>query len=135
METACSTADMERRMVIRYKVSVPATVHSPLEEIPAEMKELSIMGARIRSQRLLLPETTVKIYLDLDQTVLFVGEIVWVLTCFENDGKCFHEAGLRIHEIAMPGLKATGLAARAEVLPDILLSIKASEDFTLDRTA
>lgn len=135
MEKASAATADERRLHIRYKVSVPATVYSPLGEMAANVNEFSIEGARIRTQSPLFPGTPVKAYLNLDQMVVLVGEVVWVLTCFESDGECFHETGIRIHEIIMPGVKAAGLAARSEILPDILLSIKEAEDFTSTHTA
>lgn len=135
MEALPAAATNERRMHIRYNISVSATVHTPLERMSARVNEISIMGARIRTHRQMSPGTPVRVYLDLDHTVVLAGEVLWVLTCFEPGGKCFHEAGIQIQEIVMPEVRATGLAARSEILPDILLSVKEAEGITSDRTA
>ena len=119
-------------MHIRYEISVGANVVTPTGDARATVTEISLVGLRLQTRRVIFPDTCVKVYFEPDHHLLIEGEVIWVLTDCNARGETSFDAGIRIDTMSLPEVSATGLASRSELMPDILLSFKDSEIHQLE---
>ena len=114
----------DRRNTIRYTISADVRVITPKGFMPAEATEISVYGVRLRLSKRIYPGMELGIIFKYFRDLSIRGRVVWVLNTTNDLGLNFYEAGIFIDKLILRNMAASGLAARTEVMPDILLAMK-----------
>ncbi len=109
---------------IRYKISVNANVSDSYKSFRANVKEISIWDLRLTTTCVVRTNLQLKVFLELPDPVMIKGIVEWALSSCGTDRLITYEVGLRINEITAYGSTASGMAARSELLSEILLHLK-----------
>ena len=116
-------ATIDRRTFTRYKVRTEAMAITSERTYSVEIIEISLVGARICSLQAINPGTKVTICIELQDKILFQGKVVWVLGTL-NKYLQSYIIGIETDTMELSDIKAIGLTERAEILQEILFSIK-----------
>jgi len=114
---------LDRRSFTRYQVRIGAEVILPACALSAEIIEISLIGVRIHAFQAINPGTKVTVRIKLQETILFQGNVVWVLEDPDPCGR-HYIIGIETDVMECAGIKAYGLAERTELLLEILYNIK-----------
>ena len=114
----------EKGMHIHYAISVNADVSDSYKSFKARANEISIWDLKFTTTCVVRTNVLLEVFLDLSEPVMIKGIVEWVLSSCGKDRLITYEVGLRINQIKAYGLTASGMAARSEMISEILLSLK-----------
>ena len=120
-------AKIDRRLFTRYKTNLPADVLTSNTNYSVQVIELSLYGIRISSVRGVNPGTPVVICIQIDEKILFRGDVMWAL---DHSGKygSNYTMGIRTEALEFFNLRAPALSDRRILMEKILEHLQ--EDMT-----
>jgi CRISPR/Cas system-associated endonuclease Cas3-HD len=114
------------RSHIRYQIGADAHLVTSESAFSARAVEVSVVGLRLKTDRCVTPGTEVSIRIELDEKVEIKGQISWVLNILNTHGLNYYDVGVWIAEMSLSSVKAAGIAARTEMITELLYLMKAS---------
>jgi hypothetical protein len=119
--------EVERRKLPRYKIEVDvAVVTRGAVSFEATATEISGGGARIQAAKVILPDTQVAIFMQLQEEIELRGTVKWALDSYEQ-GKPVYQMGIQTDVIVFPHKKAFDLSEQVELVQEILFQIKSKQ--------
>ncbi len=113
----------ERNIFPSYKIRVAAKAITPNQTTRSVATEISAELVSIRTERPILPKTPIKILMDLDEKIMFQGNVAWVLDIQTETGEHYYLTGIQTDAIIHPKVKAIGQAEKSRLLQEILFGI------------
>ena len=114
---------MNRRKYTRYQVSLYTQIITPDFYISVNTIEISVEGIRVEAYSEIPPGTEVTISFDLKKELSFYGKVVWVIA-FQKKNVLKYRIGIKIHEVALSGIKIVGFDIKNELIQGILTKMK-----------
>ena len=121
-----NNAMKNRRTQIRYQIYAKAHLISDETGFSGKAVEVSVVSLRMKTDRWVAPGTDVNVVIDLDEKVKIKGKVSWVLNILNTHGLNYYDIGISIDEMFMSSIKAAGMAARTEMITELLYLVKAS---------
>lgn len=106
-----------------YKIRVDAKAITSNLTTQSIATEISADLISIQTHRAILPTTPVKIFMELEEDVMLVGNVVWVLDTQTDEGEHYYLTGIRTDAIIHPKVKAVGRTEKSRLLHEILYDI------------
>lgn len=113
----------DRRKQPRYNIWVNAEIFVSDNSLPGIATEISGDGVRIQSQKSILPGSTIRIELQLEEKAVIDGTVAWSLNTLV-DTLNIYDMGVQSDIIYYEGIKVNKFKTRAETVKRILSRIK-----------
>ena len=123
----------DRRRQPREKVSVAIEVSTPEDTLQARMANISGDGMEVDASVLIEPKTKIRVSIEfneahrLNEVVVFEGTVVWALGEY-TDYKYIYRMGVQTSTITFRDRTADSFETRAEMVKEILPTLKALEE-------
>jgi len=120
-----TTQRVDRRKEPRYKTLVEVGISTPSGSHKGLMKNISGSGMEIQMSKEINPNTKLTISLELDETYLFNGTVVWTLGDYINDG-WIYRFGLLTGSILYKGKNIDDAQEKRSLVEQLLPAIRNS---------
>ncbi len=106
-----------------YKIRIDAQAITADMTTRSIATEISADLISIRTDRAILPNTPVKIFIELEDKVMLLGNVMWVLDTQTDEGEHYYLTGIRTDAIIHPKAKAIGRTEKSRLLHEMLYDI------------